>query len=74
MMMKSSWNKELEDIQITAIKLNLNMRLVGAKKALDGGNIDKVFYPLRSTPLVYASQSHLSPSLCREVPILLFSF
>ncbi|KAH9709865.1 protein NEOXANTHIN-DEFICIENT 1 [Citrus sinensis] len=66
-MMKSSWNKELEDIQITAIKLNLNMRLVGAKKALDGGNMDKVFYPLRSTALVYASQSHLSPSLCRAL-------
>ncbi|KAH9709870.1 protein NEOXANTHIN-DEFICIENT 1 [Citrus sinensis] len=65
--MKSSWNKELEDIQITAIKLNLNMRLVGAKKALDGGNMDKVFYPLRSTALVYASQSHLSPSLCRAL-------
>ncbi|KAH9774220.1 protein NEOXANTHIN-DEFICIENT 1 [Citrus sinensis] len=40
---------------------------VGAKKALDGGNIDKVFYPLRSTALVYASQSHLSPSLCRAL-------
>ncbi|KAH9709866.1 protein NEOXANTHIN-DEFICIENT 1 [Citrus sinensis] len=41
--------------------------IVGAKKALDGGNMDKVFYPLRSTALVYASQSHLSPSLCRAL-------
>lgn len=35
-MMKSSWNKELEDIQITAIKLNLNMRLGNTQKSVIG--------------------------------------